>query len=340
MTHSKTFSSPLSQLDEARRTVAAARCWIITDGKAGDEAQCLGVAERLGLVTEMRRVKPRAAYAFAMPLGPIDPREAPDQPGSPLAPPFPDIAIASGRRAVAYLRRLKREAGRATLNVFLKDPRIGAKAADLIWVPAHDRLRGDNVLVSLTSPHRISPERLSAAKAAPEPWGEGDGRPRLGVLLGGNSRHHKFTSEDTARFIGMLGGLVSAGLRPLITPSRRTPTELAEAAKALVAAADGYFWDGTGENPYISLLAHADHLVVTADSVNMLGEAAATGTPIQLFEPKGGHTKISAFVKGLMDHGAVRLLDGRLETWRYPPLDATPEIAIAVAEAYRKLRNG
>jgi hypothetical protein len=340
MMQSETFSSSSPQLDDARRCVAGARCWVLTDGKAGDEAQCLGVAERLLLAPEVRRVTPRGLFALAMPFGGIDPKDAPHHAGSPLSPPFPDIAIASGRRAVAYLRRLKKEAGRATLTVFLKDPRIGAKAADLIWVPTHDRLRGENVLVTLSSPHRISPVRLATARTAPPPWGAGDGRPLLGVLLGGDSRHHHFTAEDTARLIGAVGGLVETGLRPLVTPSRRTPPALAEAMRRLAARAHGYFWDGTGDNPYLLLLAHADHLVVTADSVNMLGEAAATGTPIHLFAPSGGHTKISAFVNGLIDHGAVRLLDGRLENWRYPPLDATPEIAIAVAEAYRALRDG
>ena len=35
------------------------KVWVLTDGKAGDELQCLGVAERLGIVPEIRRVKPR-----------------------------------------------------------------------------------------------------------------------------------------------------------------------------------------------------------------------------------------------------------------------------------------
>ena len=46
-------------------------------------------------------------------------------------------------------------------------------------------------------------------------------------------------------------------------------------------------WDGRGENPYLALLALADAIVVTADSYNMVGEAAATGAPILVFEPSG-----------------------------------------------------
>ncbi|WP_442881052.1 ELM1/GtrOC1 family putative glycosyltransferase [Bosea sp. (in: a-proteobacteria)] len=117
--------------------------WVLTDGKAGDEVQCLGVAERLGLAPEIRRVSPGRPWSWLMPRGPIDPREGPDRPGSPLRPPFPDIAIASGRRAVAYLRALKKASNGRSFTVFLKDPRTGATAADLIWVPQHDRLDPD-----------------------------------------------------------------------------------------------------------------------------------------------------------------------------------------------------
>ena len=37
--------------------------WVLTDGKAGDEGQCIGVAERLGVVPEIRRVKPRKPWS-------------------------------------------------------------------------------------------------------------------------------------------------------------------------------------------------------------------------------------------------------------------------------------
>jgi uncharacterized protein len=334
-----TFSESNPQLDEARRNVAGARCWVISDGKAGDEAQCLGVAERLGLSPEVRRIAPRPPYTWAMPWGPIDPREAPAKAGSPVAPPWPDIAIASGRRTVAYLRRVKKEAGNQTLTVFLKDPRIGTGAADLIWVPEHDGLRGTNVISTLTSPHRISPERLAQALAAPTPWQNPDKRPVTGVLLGGDSQHHRFSKQDIAQFVEDMATVATSGSLLAVTPSRRTPDALASAIRMLTMANGGWWWDGTVDNPYMSILAHSDSLIVTADSVNMLGEAAATGKPIQLFTPTGGHAKISSFVTGLSDHGAVRPLGAPLARKGYAPLDATPVIAVAVAKAFKRLHG-
>jgi uncharacterized protein len=332
-----------AQRRSASQIVSGARCWILSDGKAGDEAQCLGVSERLGLVAAIRRIAPRMAYALLAPYGPIDPKDRADHAQSPLHGPLPDIVIASGRRTVPYVRYLKRRAdlsraGAALLTVYLKDPRIGKRAADLIWVPQHDRLRGDNVVVTLTSPHRISPERLAAERAKPPPWGA-EGRTTIGVVLGGDSQHHRFTSSDIAGFMSTLTAITAAGARLIVTPSRRTPPALAQDVAKLCATTGGFFWDGEGTNPYLAILAHADHLIVTADSVNMLGEAAATGTPIHVFTPTGGHTKISSFVKGLFDHGAVRPLGEHLESWAYPPLDATDEIAARVADSYARLRQ-
>ncbi len=333
-----TFSASDQQLDDARRIVSGTACWVLSDGKAGDEAQCLGVAERLGLAAEIRRVKPRAPYVWIMPWGPVDPAEAPDKAGSPIAPPWPDIVIASGRRTVAYLRRIRKEAGSRTLTVFLKDPRTGADTAETIWVPLHDRLRGKNVLATLTSPHRISPERLAEARRQTPVWLL-PGKMTVGVILGGDSKHHRFTAQNIQQLTDALTALAASGAHLVVTPSRRTPAPLADAIRKLATATGGFFWDGSGENPYLAILAHADHLVVTADSVNMLGEAAATDKPIHLFTPSGGHTKISSFVSGLEQHGAVRPLSGTLETWSYEPLDATPVIAIAVAKAWAALRR-
>jgi mitochondrial fission protein ELM1 len=313
--------------------------WVLTDGKAGDELQALSVAEALGLTPEIRRVKPRPPFTWAMPWGPIDQRERPGAPGSPLALPYPDLLIASGRRAVAYLRFVKKASGGRTYTVFLKDPRTGPGTADLIWSPDYDRLRGPNVLNTLTPPHRISPQRLEAARARPDPRLAHLPHPRVAVLAGGSSRHHRFTQADTARFIGHLTAVAETGAGLMVTASRRTPSILREALAALTVRHRGFFWDGTGENPYVGLLGLADFIVATADSTNMIGEAAATGRPILVFEPSGGHPKLDVYIKGLKAHGIVHPFEGRLVGQPYEPLNSTPKVAQAIAEGFSRHRR-
>ncbi|NJL08158.1 MAG: nucleoside-diphosphate sugar epimerase, partial [Methylacidiphilales bacterium] len=159
--------------------------WILTDGKAGDEGQCLGVAAALGVEPQIRRVRPRAPWVWLGPFAPVPPADRPDRPESPIAPPFPDLIIASGRRAAPYVQAVKQASGGHTFTVILKDPRRGRRAADFLWVPAHDRLRGKNVLVTLTSPHRVSAVALAAERAAPRPEIAALPGPRVAVLIGG-----------------------------------------------------------------------------------------------------------------------------------------------------------
>lgn len=313
--------------------------WVLTDGKAGDELQALSVAEALGLVAKVRRVKPKAPFTWLMPWGSIDPRERPGAPDSPLASPFPDLLIASGRRAVAYLRHVKRASGGRTYTVFLKDPRTGPNTADFIWSPSYDGLRGPNVLTTLTPPHRVSAQRIEAARAEPDPRLAHLPHPRVAVLAGGNSRHHRFTEENIARLVQHLTAVAEAGAGLMVTASRRTPATLREALMALTSRHGGFFWDGTDDNPYVDLLALADFIVATADSTNMIGEAAATGRPILVFEPSGGHPKLDVYMSGLKSHGIVHPFEGRLVGQPYEPLNSTPKVAKAIAEGLGRHRR-
>ncbi|MDP2619272.1 MAG: mitochondrial fission ELM1 family protein [Hyphomicrobiales bacterium] len=323
----------MAKTREPQRGVAAAAggvssCWLLTDGKIGDEVHCLGIAEALGLRYEMRRVAPRLPWVWLMPWGPIDPRERPERPGSPIAPPYPDLLIASGRRAVPYLRYVKRASQGRTFTVFLKGPRSRA-AADVIWVPEHDSLRGDNVLVTLTSPHRVSRQTLEAARKAPPPEITALPRPRIAVLLGGNSGAFVYNERTNRRLAAALQSICTT--RPessfMVTPSRRTPPATLQTAREVLAGHPAIIWDGTGENPYIDFLAHADFIVAPADSINMVGEAVATGASVYIFRPEGGGRKVDRYLAGLRKIGAVRDLDGPLQSFDYEPIDATPLIA-------------
>jgi mitochondrial fission protein ELM1 len=127
----------------------------------------------------------------------------------------------------------------------------------------------------------------------------------------------------------------------MITASRRTPPTLAAALRAL-AERNGrvVFWNGDGPNPLAAYMALADELVVTADSTNMIGEAATTGRPIQIFHPSGGHSKISAFIALLAREAHVGRFPETPASGSYPPINSTADVATAVLSSWRKLRDG
>lgn len=307
---------------------APSSVWILTDGKAGDLAQCTGVADALNCPCEARLVAPRPPFSWWLPFGPTDPREREGRPGSPLAPPYPDIVIASGRRAVGYLRRLKRISRGRTFTVFLKDPRTGANTADLIWVPEHDKLRGRNVLATPTSPHGFPAAKLAKLRAQTVPEIDALNRPRVAVLIGGESRHHTFTEEDQNRLLNGLRRIArDDGAALMITASRRTPPGLAYGLASLAKSGGHLYWTGETSNPLGFYLAKADAIVATADSTNMIGEAAATGKPVHVFHPSGGHGKITRFLDTLRQLDVTHPFPGPLKTTTYDPIDATPLIA-------------
>jgi uncharacterized protein len=313
------------------------RCWILTDGKIGDEVQCRGLAEALGIEADLRRVAPRAPFAWAMPFAGIDPRDNPRAEDSPLAPPYPDLAIAAGRRAVPYLRALKRFSSGATFAVFLKDPYCSRKLFDLIVVPDHDRLRGENVLAALTPANRLSAEALAAARMRLDVRIASLPHPRIALLLGGPSTHHRYGAKEARELAAIAAQVTGEGNGLMVTPSRRTPSSVLNTVRD-AALKNAFVWDGAGANPYLAILAHAAAIIVTGDSVNMVGEALATGKPVQVYEPSGGHRKITANLDRLEALGAVRRWQGRLETWSTTPINATPMIAAEIARRYRESR--
>jgi uncharacterized protein len=301
------------------------------------QVQCRGVADALGLSYLHKRVAPRGIYRLLSPW--LMPARS-DQ-NAIFEPPWPDVAIATGRLSIPYVRALSRLAGPKTYTIVLQDPRTGLGTADLIWVPQHDRLRGASVITSLTAPHSYSPAELSRLRASTPAQIAALPSPRVTVLLGGDGGGYKFSAADAIRLAGAIGSLAALKVSFMITPSRRTPAFLLRTIDDATRSRPRVLWGGEGENPYAGFLAHADVLVVTADSVNMTGEASATGRPVYVFAPSGGSEKFVRFHISLQQHGATRPLPDRpiaLEDWSYKPLHSAGLIAAEIERRWRWAR--
>jgi len=304
---------------------------ILSDGRVGHESQTLGVAAALGAIPDFRRLAPRHFYDLLAPFGPADPREA-----AALAPPWPDIALAAGRRTVPALRRLKRLSGGRIFTVYFNKPATGSATADLVVAPRHDGFMGENVITPTTPANRLTPAILAAARAAPDPRVAALPVRRVALLIGGDSRHFQFSAADAARLAAAVRQIFAEGASIMATFSRRTPAFVADQLAAALDEGPGFLWNGAGSNPHVSMLACADALLVTADSVNMASEAAATGAPVHVFWPSGGHRRMTAFHTALAETGASRTWRGALEDWSYPPVNATPAIAADILQAYHE----
>lgn len=301
---------------------------------AGTENQCIGVVEALNITPEIRQIGLKQPWKFLSPwLG----FESKCTFTESLTPPWPDLLIAAGRKSVAASRYIKKQSGGKTFTVQLQDPKTSPEQFDMVAVPFHDPMRGDNVIVTHGAPNRLSAEKLEAARAAFAPQFEKLKGPRIAVLIGGNSRTHKLTPDIMSRLVRHLKGLNGS---LMITASRRTGKENLAILQDGLNDSGAFIWDGQGENPYFGMLAWTDHILVTADSVSMLSDAGTTGKPVHMIPLDGGSPRFDKLHAHLQDIGVMRrFTGGNLESWSYEPLNDAHMIANAIKQAMQK-RDG
>lgn len=321
-----------------KTTLKGKTAWLISDGRAGSDAQCVGIARALGLNFTVKPVSPSGIRKFLAPWVPPSRTERMGQPGSLFPSPWPDLVMAGSRQSIPYLRAIRKASNGNTYAVVLLDPKTGPDIADIIWVPEHDKLRAKNVISSLTPPHAFSPTRLAKIRSDTPPLIADLPRPYVMLSLGGKNAIYRYTPEVIERFETSITSLATQGVSFLVTPSRRTPSALIEAAKRAVKNAPHIVWNGDAPNPYADFLAQADMMIVTADSISMTSEACATGKPVYIFEPDGGSNKFRRFHLALENHGATKPLPTKFETldaWSYEPLYSTDEIAERIEKHWR-----
>ncbi|HWK33702.1 MAG TPA: mitochondrial fission ELM1 family protein [Hyphomicrobium sp.] len=318
----------------ALQELTGSTCWIFSDGKAGNDAQTLGVANALGLAVELKSVAPHGVHRLLSPWIGVASRERFGEVESRFAPPWPRIAMSIGRLTTPYIRALKRRAGAATFTVILQDPKVPLHTADLFWVPEHDKLRGANVVTTLTAPHSFSPRRLATLRQSMPETIAALPQPRVAVLLGGSNGDYVYSPAALQRLKDRLTEFGQLGAGFMVTPSRRSDPALVASAKAAVQPFPHVFWDMTGANPYPHFLACADVFLAPADSINMTGEPCATGRPVYVFHPDGGSPKFARFHRALQQYGATRAAEkiNSIGQWNYKALDSAPAIAAHIAE--------
>ena len=314
-----------------------ATCWVVTDGKIGMENQCLGLAAALGLAPAVKRVKLRFPWSVLAPYlkGGLDSAFSPE--GDPMVPPWPDLLIATGRQSIPASLLAKRASGGKTFTVQLQDPVISPANFDLVVVPQHDALRGPNVSVTRGALHRVTPAVLQTEAEKLAPLFSTFKPPRIAVLIGGTNAVYKLTSKEMIPLAAQLAQLAkTTGGSLLVTPSRRTGDDNVAILKEALRDVPSYIWDGQGPNPYFALLAHADFIMPTCDSVNMVTEACSTGKPVYVIDLPGGSDKFRRFHAMMQKDGYTRAFKGELVAYSYPPLDDMGTVVGLIREGLRR----
>jgi uncharacterized protein len=215
------------------------------------------------------------------------------------------------RRVRAYRRRSDPEPG------------IGRTEFDLLIVPEHDRVRGPQVIITRGAVDRVTPARLEV-ELCRFPALVKMPRPVLSVLIGGTNKAYRLTAQRVAEIAEALGGIFRRrGGSVLVTPTQRTGSARLAVLRERLGGFPTAIWDGSGENPCFAYLALADAMLVTADSVSMISEAAATGKPVHVLDLDGGNARFSRFHEAMQTAGITRLFSGHIESWSYSIPDDT-----------------
>ncbi len=301
--------------------------WSLADAAVGNRRQADALAAALTDCVEPITLVPRAPWRWAAPRRWPGARRAFGADfAARLDGPGPELAIGCGRQA-ALATRLLDEAGCVRLQIL--DPRIDPRHWDAVIAPSHDRLDGANVIRTLGSLHAVDAAWLDAARSA-WPMLAALPAPRTLLLLGGPTAAVPFGPADWRRLAAVLSRWLDRdGGSLLVSSSRRTPDWLRQAARTQFADVPGRQWHGTadGDNPYPGMLAWSERIVATADSVNLLSEACATGVPVCVPLPTRPHGRIAAFHRALLDSDRLRPLSTDFEPWQYPPLRETAAVA-------------
>lgn len=305
---------------------AAASTWLLTDGAAGNRRQAEALAAALGREAYAPALATRAPWRWFAPHW---------VPGSiralGLPPParWPTLAIGCGRQGALALLALRRLSGGATRTVQILDPRVAPQGFDLVVVPAHDALRGPNVIVTRGALNPVDDEWLAQARRDWPAFGALPS-PRTAVLLGGSNRALQIDERYWRALATRLGQwLQRDGGSLLLTTSRRSPKWLRTAARAEFSAVPGVQWHGAddGPNPYSGLLGWADRIVATPDSVNLLSEACATAVPVCCHLERPLQGKLAGFHLALLESGRVRPMQPEFAGWSVQPLRETAAVA-------------
>ena len=304
-------------------------CWVITDHAAGNQRQALALASRLGLRVHHLIWEPRAPWSWFAPrllpgyIRALAPNQRPR-----LRPPWPRVVIGCGRASSLFTRMLRKLSRGRSFVVQILDPRIDPRHWDMVIAPRHDGVHGTNVITTLGSLNPIDAAWLDDGRDA-SPTLIDLPQPRVGVLLGGPRKHWPL---DAAYAQTLAEKLIARqrdeGGSVMVVASRRTPGEAVRLLRDALREVPGLIWGGSqdGNNPYPGVLAWADRLVVTPDSVNMLSEACAVGCPVHTLVTSPLPAKLERFHRVLREAGLLHDL-GAVVTARQTPLRELPDVA-------------
>ena len=320
--------------------------WVVSDGTAGMRLQAIALADSLAnSLSNCDAIRVEDIILSPPPLLRYLPRLARLLPSASLRAmlryadgvadqdrDIADIIITCGRRMAGVSIALRRLDPRGLCRtIHIQDPRLPSHYFDLLLVPEHDPARGANVITSRASLNRLSPEKIDhAATLLGSKWRDLPA-PMVAVLLGGKNRRYQLSEVMIETMVKKLAEFATVNEASLaIIPSRRTPDRLLMTLSRQLEGQRFAIADTDEANPYPGILALADAVIVTSDSVNMASEAAMTGKPVLIADWQVETGRIAAFHRTMIKAGHTAPMTTKMPKNKFTPLCEMPMITAAV----------
>jgi mitochondrial fission protein ELM1 len=252
--------------------------WVLLGPHKGDNNQVIALAEALGFPYRAIQLRYRwfahlpavcrSAAIFQLEL---------DCRGQ-ISAPWPALVLGIGQRSAPVARYVKQASQGAARIVRLGDPMVSHRLFDLVITTTQYAVRDGANVVRL--PITITARQQALPTAKERDWLESFPAPRRLLVIGGRTSLWRLDPQVVTRSLTALNARAAReGGSVLAVTSPRTSPALIRAAKEAIGAAAVV----TEDFPrYGALIAAADEVHVTGDSVSMLSDAVASGKPVGL----------------------------------------------------------
>ena len=315
------------------------RAWCLTDGSAGMISQVKGLADALNLNFEQKTIDLKFPWN-KLPVGILPPskiifnnyRQISLESNIP-----PDIIISCGKRSIYASLHLKKSLKNKVFSIHIQNPKINPAHFDLVVAPAHDDLKGKNVLQTDLALNHINKRLLSKEAELYTAQFSKIEKPICAFFLGGQNRNYRLDISVVKVLADQVDEIIKNNdIQLYILFSRRTDQFIIEYLKERFLN-QNIIWNGEG-NPYLALMKFSKYLICTSDSVSIISESISSTKPVYIFKLPSlkKNNRIEKFITMLLQKNYARLLGEKLEDFTNSYKNETFQVARMIEERYNK----
>jgi mitochondrial fission protein ELM1 len=297
---------------------------ILTEGMHGMISQAEGLAKALDLNFFHEKIELSSFWKF------IPPRFTPIKKfvfKNEIEEDF-DVIISCGRKSVIPSIFIKKNSKKKVFNIHIQDPKVSLDNFDVVVVPQHDSLIGNNVISTKGAIHYLNTQEINENKNYLSNKIKSE-KEIVALILGGPNNYYKYTKRNIENiFLKINENFIKNNFQLIVIPSIRTPKDIIKFANEYYGK-DHLVINEVDKRAYLSALGLSKFIVVTCDSSSMISETAITGKPIYVagIPASKDDYRFRKFISLFKELNIIRVLDSKIENWEYENLDETNRVA-------------